>query len=408
MLTVLLMPGSASAASPVLEFVTPGKSLPVSFTSEGGPVLAELAGFETVVHCTGSSGQGQITGLRSTVSEYVFMGCVAMKGATFESTCNSAGAGPEEITTGPIAAELVYLNQAKGEVGILLNPGGGVYMSFECGGILTKASGPFLSTITPVNTEASSFTATLAESGAMQTPNEYENLAGEKLKATPEGEKGSSGPVTTGVATTITVHPSVPVEIRAISAAEVEAKQREAEAKQHDEEAKAAAAAAAKRQQEEAAAKKRHDEEVEAANKRREGEKADEKKRENEATAALKRAIDGTLTAGGKAPKIAALLKQGGLTLAFSSSEPGTLLLQLWRMPKGAHLAKHGKLEPVLVAQGRAVFSAAGVGKVKAALTRRGRGLLANASKLKLTMHVRFTPVGHPAIDASRVVTLRR
>jgi hypothetical protein len=331
-----------------------------------------------------------------------------MNGATVEAKCSSAGAGPEEIKTGPIAAELVYLDQAKGEVGILLNPGGGVYMSFECGGILTKASGPLLSTITPINTEASSFTATLAESGAMQTPDEYENLAGEKLKATPEGEKGSSGPVTTGVATTITVHPSVPVEIRAITAAEVEAKQREAEAKQHDEEAKAAAAAATKRQQEEAAAKKHHDEEVAAANKRREDEKAAEKKREDEATVALKHAVDSALTAGGKAPKIGALLKQGGLTLAFGASEPGTLLVEWWKVPSGAHLAKHGKLTPVLVAQGRAVFSAAGDGKVKAALTRRGRRLLANASKLKLTMRVRFTPSGHPTIGASRVVTLRR
>jgi hypothetical protein len=31
-----LMPGSASAASPVLEFVIPGHGLPVDFTTESG------------------------------------------------------------------------------------------------------------------------------------------------------------------------------------------------------------------------------------------------------------------------------------------------------------------------------------------------------------------------------------
>ncbi len=108
-LASLLMAGSASAASPVLEFVSPG-GLPVGFTSEGGPVVAELANFETVVHCTGSSGDGEITGPRSTVSKYEFTGCVAQQGSSVE--CKSEGANPEEIKTGSIAAELVYLDQA--------------------------------------------------------------------------------------------------------------------------------------------------------------------------------------------------------------------------------------------------------------------------------------------------------
>jgi hypothetical protein len=297
------------------------------------------------------------------------------------------------------------LNQAKHEVGILLNPGGGVYMTFECGGITTEARGPFLASVSPVNEAASSFTATLAESGAMQTPNEYESSTGEKLKAIPEGKKGSSEWVTTGVASAIAVHPSVPVEIRAIAAAEVEAKQREAEARQHEQET---AAAAAKRQQEEAAAKRRHEEEVAAANKRKEEEKAAEKKREDELARALKAAIASTPATGGRATKIGTLLKRGGLTLTFSSSEPGTLLIQWWQVPSGAHLAKSGKRKPALVAQGQAVFSSAGTGKVKIVLTRDGRRLLAHASKLKLTTRGRFTPVAHPAISATGVLTLRQ
>jgi len=399
-LAALLIPAGASAASPVLEFVPHGGSLPVSFTTEGGPVIAELAGFSKVVHCTGSAGDGEITGPRTAVAKYEFTGCVAQTGSMVDAKCKSEGApNPEEIRTGLIAAELVYLDQAKREVGILLNPGGGIYMTFECGGESTEARGPFLSSVTPVNEAASSFTATLTESNALQTPDEYENATGEKLKATPEGNREGMGWVTTGVASAITVHPSVPIEISAITTAEVEAKQREAEARQRDEEAKAAAAAAAaaKKQQEESAARQHREEEVAAANKKR---------GEEEALAVLKSALRGALAA--KAPKLGALLKHGGFTLAFSSSEPGTLVIQWWQVPTGAHLAKKGKLKLVLVAQGEARFAGAGVGKVKIGLTRPGRRLLAHANRLKLTSQARFTPTGQPVISANDALTLSR
>jgi hypothetical protein len=382
----MLMPAKASAASPVLELVAPGRSLPVSFTTESGPVVAELAGFEMVVHCAASQGAGEITGPRSAVSHYEFTGCVA-RGPESEAKCKSKGANPEEITTGPIAAELVYLDQAKREAGVLMNPGGGIYMSFECGSELTEARGSFLAPVTPVNTEASAFTATLTGSAGLQTPDEYENLAGEKLKATPEGKRESSEWVTTGVAATFMVHPSVPIEIKALTSGEVEAKQREEEeAKQREQ-----------RQREEAAAKRRQEEEVAASQKRAE-----------EATTALQSAIGNALTAGRKVGRIGTLLKHGGFTLPFSSSEPGTLVVQWWQVPRGAHLAKKHKPKSVLVARGRAAFSTAGVAEVKIDLTRDGRRLLAHAIKLKLIAEVQFTPTGHPAISATGTLTLRR
>jgi hypothetical protein len=398
-LAALLVPAGASAASPVLEFVPHGASLPVSFTTEGEAVIAELQGFPWSLHCTGSTGEGKITGQRSAVAKYEFTGCEALKGSTVEAKCESKGAAPGEIQTDSIAAELVYLDQAKREVGILLNPEGGIYMSFKCGPESTQARGPFLSSVTPINEAATTFTATLTESNALQTPDEYENTAGEKLKATPEGNREGAGWVTTGVASVITVHPSSPIEIRAITTVEVEAKQREAEARQRDDEAKAAAAtaAAAKKQQEEAATRKRHEEEVEAANKKR---------AEEEALAALRSALRGALTT--KAPKVGALLKHGGFTLAFSSSEPGTLVIQWWQVPPSAHPAKKGKPKPVLVARGEARFAAAGVGKVKVGLTRAGRRLLGGASRLKLTSRARFTPTGQSAMSATGALTLTR
>ncbi len=278
-LALSAMPAQAKAASPVLEFVAPGAAFPVGFTVSGGPVTAALADFETVVHCSGSEGDGAIVGPRSTVSNYVFTGCKAQGGSDAGAQCKSEGANAEEITAEAIEANLVYIDQAKHEVGMLLNPDGGVYMNFKCGGELVEASGPFLSPVGPLNKEATSFTATLSRSGALQTPSEYENAIGEKRQAIPMGKRGVNPLATTGVELGFTIHTSAPLQIKAITAAEIEARQREDEAaaataakKRQDEEA-AAAAAAKKRQQEEAAAataaRKRQEEEAKSERLRR-------------------------------------------------------------------------------------------------------------------------------------------
>jgi hypothetical protein len=252
---LLFVPAGASATSPVLEFVVPGHSLPVSFTAESGPVSAEMAGFKSFVHCAASHGEGEITGPRSTVSSYRLTGCVT-EGSSHQK-CKSEDAQQEEIKTGPIEADLVYIDQANHEVGMLLNPGRGIYMTFECGGESAEGRGAFLAPVSPVNQAATSFTATLSQSGSAQTPNEYENENGEKLKAIPTGKRGSHEWVTTGVQAAFTVDPNVPVEIKAINAGEIEAKQHEEEAQTN--------AAAKKRQEEEAAAAAKKDQEEAAA-----------------------------------------------------------------------------------------------------------------------------------------------
>jgi len=248
-------PANAEAASPVLEYV--GSSpFPIGFTAEGGEVTAEMAGYDTVVHCSDSEGEGEVVGPRATLSEYVFSGCEGIEGGS-HAECHSQGADPEIIETEAIEADLVYLDQAKHEVAMLLNPGGGVYMNFECGSELVEARGPFLAPVDPVNKVASAFTVTLTSAGATQVPSEYENALGETRKATPTGERAGHLPATTGVDLSFTIHPSAPLEIKAVSAAEIEAKQHEEQAavekKLHDEEAKAADAAK-KRQDSEAAA----------------------------------------------------------------------------------------------------------------------------------------------------------
>lgn len=229
----MLIPASASAASPALEFVAPGHGLPVSFTTESGAVSAEMAGFSSLVHCTASHGEGEITGPRSTVSEYRLTGCKTEKGSN--QPCKSTGAAAEEIKVGPIAAELVYLDQARHEVGMLLNPGGTTYIEFECGGESAEGKGPFLAPVSPINQEATSFTATLSQLDSVQTPNAYENEKGELLQAIPTGRRGSEAFVPTGVELAMTVHTSVPVEVKAVTARDIEAKQHEEAAKQQEE-----------------------------------------------------------------------------------------------------------------------------------------------------------------------------
>jgi hypothetical protein len=433
---LLLVPASASATSPVLEFAVPGNHLPVSFKTTSGPVTAEMANFANLVHCTASQGEGEITGPRSTVSKYTFTGCVTEGGSN--KKCHSSGANEEEIKTGPIDAELVYIHQAKHEVAMLLNPGGGTYIAFECGGESAEGSGRFLAPGSPVNREASVFTVKLEQSGSLQTPDEYEGASGEELKAIPMGEHGGGQLVTTGVQATFTVHTSVPVDVRAISSEEVEAKEHEEEAaamKLQEEEAAATKkrqeeAAATKQREEEAAAKKRQEEEAAtkklkeeeaataAAKKRQEEEAAASHEREEEAIArkrleaetleALRGAISRALARSGAHPKIDALLEHGRLAETFTAPESGVLVIQWWWVPPGAHLAKKSRRNPVLVAQGSAVFSAAGTSKIDVSLTSAGRRLLAAAKNLKLTARVQFTPTAHAPISATTKLSLKR
>jgi hypothetical protein len=276
-LALTAMPAQAKAASPVLEFVSPGNPFPTPFEADGGEVTARLAEFDPIVHCSGSEGEGEITGPRSTLSNYVFTECEAQDPGGPENghECKSDGANPEEIKTGTIEAELVYIDQAKHEVAMLLNPQEGVYMDFECGGQSVKATGSFLSPVDPINKIATSFTAILRRSGASQIPSEYENANGEKRQAIPLGQKGTDPPDKTGVELSFTIQPSVPLEIKAVNVAEIEAKQ-------HEEEA------AKKRQEEEAATKKRQEDEAAALAVKKHQEEAAAKASKRHLTKALK------------------------------------------------------------------------------------------------------------------------
>jgi hypothetical protein len=111
----------------------------------------------------------------------------------------------------------------------------------------------------------------------------------------------------------------------------------------------------------------------------------------------------------GKAAAIGALLKAGGFALAFKALTGGIAVVDWYRVPAGAHVAKAGsRPKPVLVASGRLSFSAAGTRRLKLKLTAAGRNLLAHAKHLKLTGKGTFTPAGRPAVSARRSFVLKR
>jgi hypothetical protein len=256
-LALAIVPAGASAANPVLEFVSPGNSFPISFAADGGNVSARLGEFDRIVNCADSAGEGEITGPHTTLSSYVFTGCEAEEigGGGTNLKCTSPGAAEEELRSEEIEADLVYLDQAKHEVAMLLNPDGGIYMEFACGANVIKASGPFLAPVDPVNTLIGSFTAVLNRNGNSQIPNEYEDLNGVKHQAIPTAVVNAEPPDTSGVELDFTIETSVPLQIRSVNKAE-------AEAKQAEEQAAAAAAAEKKRQEAEAAERKRQEEEA--------------------------------------------------------------------------------------------------------------------------------------------------
>jgi hypothetical protein len=271
--------GSASAATPVLEFKPgPLASFPIEFEAEGGGVTAVLSNYNHEVHCTGSEGFGEITGPRSAVGIYWFTGCEATAEGGPVACQSEEAEEPGEIETEVVDANLVFIDQAKHEVGMLLAPNGETYMSFECGGDEVEAVGPFLAPVGPLNQESTLFTASLHRIGDIQVPAEYEGPNGEGLPAVPTALREGQIPGTTGVELSFEIFTAAPLTVKAVSAAEVEAKQREEEAaakKKHDDDEAAKAAAAKKKQDEEAAAAaKKHAEEEAAAKKKVEAEQA--------------------------------------------------------------------------------------------------------------------------------------
>ncbi|MBN9623031.1 MAG: hypothetical protein J0H06_08775, partial [Actinobacteria bacterium] len=83
----------------MLEFTSQSSALPFSFDAQGGGVTAALSDFDTVVHCEGSRGIGEIVRPRTAFSSYSFSGCETQGGTKGGQECKSEGALAKEIRT---------------------------------------------------------------------------------------------------------------------------------------------------------------------------------------------------------------------------------------------------------------------------------------------------------------------
>ena len=97
---------------------------------------------------------------------------------------------------------------------------------------------------------------------------------------------------------------------------------------------------------------------------------------------------------------IGKLLEDDGYASAFSAPSPGQLAIGWYLLPKRVGL-------PLLVATADVIFHTARKANVTITLTGKGRQVLEQSSRLKLTAKATFTPAGGPTTTATRVVILR-
>jgi alpha-tubulin suppressor-like RCC1 family protein len=109
----------------------------------------------------------------------------------------------------------------------------------------------------------------------------------------------------------------------------------------------------------------------------------------------------------GKSAKIAALLKSKSYSYSFKALSAGTLVINWYFLPPGAHLAKKAKPKPVLFAAGKLSFKAPGTKKITIKLTGKGQKLLKHRNSIKLTAKGSFTPTGKAAVTAKKGLTLK-
>ncbi len=114
------------------------------------------------------------------------------------------------------------------------------------------------------------------------------------------------------------------------------------------------------------------------------------------------------LKPSGKAAKIGALLKRGGLSEKFKAPKAGKVVVSWYYLPPGAKLAGAKKPEAVLVATGSVTFRAAGTATLRIRLSAAGRKRLRKAKKLRLTAKCVFSPPGEASSTTTGTFQITR
>jgi hypothetical protein len=115
--------------------------------------------------------------------------------------------------------------------------------------------------------------------------------------------------------------------------------------------------------------------------------------------AAFQRRLAAGMAPAGQACRLGRLVRRGGITFRLTVPWAGRVDVR-W-------LAKPASRRPVVVANGRRSFPTASAGRVRVALTPRGRRLLKRA-QVKLVARGTFESLDRPAIQVSRGFKLRR
>jgi hypothetical protein len=103
--------------------------------------------------------------------------------------------------------------------------------------------------------------------------------------------------------------------------------------------------------------------------------------------------------------RIATLRKRGRYSYGFTALTAGTLAIDWYYLPPGAHLAA---AKPVLLAAGKVSFASAGTRLITLRLSALGRRLLRHRKSIRLTARGSFTPRGKRAISAGKSFRLMR
>jgi hypothetical protein len=157
---------------------------------EGGPARFSFTGNATTIESGTASVTCQAVGGSAEFLPNELNGKLTLKGCSGKVSgipiahCTSSGAATGEIRTNELGDRLVYLSQAKHEVGMLFGAGEVTpFASFACGANNEVLKGSLLARISPVNTITAHFPIAAIGKGGVQELSQYEGEKGEKLSA---------------------------------------------------------------------------------------------------------------------------------------------------------------------------------------------------------------------------------
>jgi hypothetical protein len=169
---------AASAASAALpEIVSGGVEVPAGtpIKSKSAKSTLETKSGEKV-SCTADTNAGEVTGPKTSKTTVTFTGCSAFG----ILKCNTSGSATGTIVL-TSNVKLVYINKAAKEVGLAFELEKEV--TIECtSSQKLHVRGGNIGKLTPVNTPTTKPTLTFAQTKGVQSPTEYENEGGGKVK----------------------------------------------------------------------------------------------------------------------------------------------------------------------------------------------------------------------------------